>query len=133
MDERKLKHLEFLQGVINRMANTSFLLKGWSITIVAGLFAFSETKDERPLLWLALILTGVFWFLDSYFLWQERLFRALFNHVRTLDDSAIDFSMDTTAFRSTHRWYGTPFSATLLPFYGFAVITLIAFIIMRSR
>jgi len=75
--ESKLRHLEFIQAVINRMANTSFLLKGWSITIIAGLFAFSAKENERPLLVLALLLSLVFWFLDSFFLWQERRFRGL--------------------------------------------------------
>ena len=131
-DEHKLKHLEFIQGVINRMSNTSFLLKGWSITIIAGLFAFSETENELPLLRLAMILTGVFWFLDAYFLWQERLFRALYNHVRTLNDSAIDFSMDTRSFRPGNPWYESPFSLTLLPFYGFVLATLTVFIIKRT-
>ena len=127
-----MKHLEFIQGVINRMANTSFLLKGWSITIIAGLFAFSESENELPLLILALILTGVFWFLDAYFLWQERLFRALYDHVRTLDEGAIDFSMNPSPFRPTRHWYATPFSITLLPFYGFVVITLTVYIFRRT-
>ena len=58
--ENKLKHLEFIQNVINRMANTSFLLKGWSITIIAGLFAFSATEGLVAVLWLGVLLTLVF-------------------------------------------------------------------------
>ena len=92
--ENKLKHLEFIQAVINRMANTSFLLKGWSITIIAGLFAFSAKENERILLAMALILTGVFWFLDTFFLWQERLFRVTFTITCEL----------WTSPRSTSRW-----------------------------
>jgi hypothetical protein len=132
VDERQLKHLEFIQAVINRMANTSFLLKGWSITIIAGLFAFSETENQLPLLQLAMILTAVFWFLDAYFLWQERLFRALYDHVRTLDDSAVDFSMDTRKFRSERPWFRTPFSLTLFPFYGFVLAILTVYIMRRT-
>ena len=33
-----------------------------------------------------MVLTSSFWFLDSYFLWQERLFRTLYDHVRTLKE-----------------------------------------------
>ena len=73
----KLKHLEFIQGVINRMANTSFLLRGWSITVIAALFALSTKERELSLSVLALFLTTVFWFLDAFFLWQERLYREL--------------------------------------------------------
>ena len=33
--QQKLKHLEFIQGVINRLATNSFLMKGWSVVLVA--------------------------------------------------------------------------------------------------
>lgn len=127
--ENKRTHLEFIQAVINRMANTSFLLKGWSITIIAGLFAFSAKENELALLVLALILTGVFWFLDAFFLWQERMYRSLYNHVRRLKEDDIDFSMDTSAFRGDWKWYAAPLSITLLPFYGFVMATLIVVIV----
>jgi hypothetical protein len=82
----KLKHLEFIQNVVNRMANTSFLLKGWSITIISALFAWRVKEAAKEVLWLGVALTFVFWFLDSYFLWHERMFRAPTNrsgHSRT--------------------------------------------------
>ncbi len=46
--EAKLKHLELSQGVINRMAGNSFLLKGWSVTLVSALFALSA-KDSNQM------------------------------------------------------------------------------------
>jgi hypothetical protein len=47
MEEKKLKHLEFIQGVISRMASNLFLLKGWTITLIAALFALAA-KDSKP-------------------------------------------------------------------------------------
>jgi hypothetical protein len=44
MMEKKLKHLEFIQLVITRMNVNSFLLKGWTVSLVAALFAFAA-KD----------------------------------------------------------------------------------------
>lgn len=83
MNENKLKHLEFIQGVINRMGQNSFLLKGWAVTLVAGLFAFANTQDmDYRLISIALIPTIFFWLLDGYFLWQEKLFRKLYDNVR---------------------------------------------------
>ena len=32
------KHLEFIQAVLERHARTSFVLKGWSVTVVAAVF-----------------------------------------------------------------------------------------------
>jgi hypothetical protein len=126
--EKKVKHLEFIQNVVNRMANTSFLLKGWSITIVAALFAWSVKEGAKEVLWLGVALTFVFWFLDSYFLWHERMFRALYDHVRTLPDDQIDFSMNQMQFSGVRNWYTTPFSMTLWPFYGIACVAQFMFI-----
>ena len=36
--DRKIKHLEFIQGVINRLASDSFRMKGWCVVLVAALF-----------------------------------------------------------------------------------------------
>ena len=59
--------------------------------------------------------------LDGYFLWQQRLFRALYDHVRQLEESDIDFSMDIQPFRTNRArtWLGATFSRTLVGFYGF--------------
>lgn len=34
--DRKIKHLEFIQGVINRLASDSFRMKGWSVVLVSA-------------------------------------------------------------------------------------------------
>ena len=44
--EQKIKHLEFIQTTINRMAGNSFLLKGWTVTLTGGLLAL--TFDLPP-------------------------------------------------------------------------------------
>ena len=36
--ENKQKHLELIQGVINRLSSNSFLLKGWSVVLISALF-----------------------------------------------------------------------------------------------
>jgi len=35
--DEKIAHLGFIQGAINRMGNNSFLVKGWTVALVAGL------------------------------------------------------------------------------------------------
>ena len=60
----------------------------------------------------------IFWILNGYFLSQERLFRDLYDHVRKLEESKIDFSMDTDPFKNIkNRWARSIFSKTLLIFY----------------
>ncbi len=81
MSEEQIKHLEFIQNVITRMNANSFQIKGWTITIVAALLAiYVSTKNEYFVL-VSLFPIIVFWFLDSYYLMQERKFRGLYNDV----------------------------------------------------
>lgn len=92
--ENKLKHLEMIQGIINRMASNSFALKGWSVTLVAGIFALSSKDANEIYFLIAYIPIIVFWFLDAYYLLQERLFRSLYGKVRRLSEEKIDFDMN---------------------------------------
>jgi len=116
--ENKLKHLEFIQTVINRMAGNCFMLKGWAITLVAALFALSAKDANHSYIFIAYFPVVIFWILNGYFLSQERLFRDLYDHVRKLEESKIDFSMDTDPFKNIkNRWARSIFSKTLLIFY----------------
>ena len=42
--ENKRAHLAMIQGVIDRMGGNLFFLRGWSITLLAGLFAVSTSE-----------------------------------------------------------------------------------------
>ena len=94
--ENKLKHLELVQGVINRMASNSFALKGWAVTLVAGIFALASKEADKIYFLIAYVPILVFWGMDSYYLLQERWFRSLYEKVRKLNEEDIDFSMDTS-------------------------------------
>ena len=124
--ECKLKHLEMTQAVITRMAGNSFLLKGWSVTLVSALFALAA-RDSNPLfLFVAYVPCVSFWALDAYFLRQERLYRALYNEITRKAESEINFSMDATPFSaSVESWSATAFSLTLRLFHGFVLFTVI--------
>jgi len=126
MMDAKLKHMELIQAVTNRMAANSFLLKGWSVTLAAGLFAFAA-KDANPkLIVIAYYPVLIFWVLDGYFLSQERLFRALYDKVRKTPESDIDFSMDTIEFRTGRNgWLASVFSITLIVFYDTVLVAML--------
>ena len=120
--EAKLKHLEFIQSAINRMSGNSFLLKGWTVTLVAALFALAAKDADRRYVIVAYLPVLMFWALDAYFLSQERLFRSLYDGVRQRKEGEIDFSMNTTPFRGgPNGWTSSFFSRTLLLFYLFMV------------
>ena len=117
--ERKLKHLDFVQGVINRLSTNSFLLKGWSVILVSALFALSASDSNVTFIFLAYFPAIAFWALDAYFLSVERCYRKLYEIIRKLDADQVDFSMDT---REVHlgsgEWLSAFFSKTLVIFHG---------------
>lgn len=117
--ENKIKHLEMIQSIISRMANNSFLLKGWSVVLVSALFALAAKDANVSFVYLAYFPALAFWILDGYFLWQEKLFRALYDYVRGLAEDKIDFSMDTSTVKEKKvSWGSAVFSKTLLIFHG---------------
>lgn len=124
--DTKLKHLEFLQATVTRMAGNSFLLKGWSVTLAAALFAISAKDTNPKLVAVAYYPVLVFWVLDGYFLSQERLFRALYDKVRNMRETEIDFSMNTSEFNNgRNTWAASALSTTLLLFYGTVLVVML--------
>ena len=97
--EAKLKHLEMIQSVIARMAANTFLLKGWCVTLIAGLCAIAVEADRHKVYLLAYIPIILFGCMDGYYLWLERRFRDLYNAVRIKDAGSINFDMSIAQFR----------------------------------
>ncbi len=126
--ENKRKHLDYIQNIVNRMAANSFLLKGWSVTLVAGLMALSFAADQKiAFITISFIPVVVFWILDGYYLWQERLFRGVYDHVRQLDESEIDFRMNPMDFvGGPNTWPAAMFSKTILTFYLALIVVMAA-------
>lgn len=96
--ENKRKHLEFLQNVITRMNSNSFLIKGWTITLVSALFALAANDANVNYVLVSYIAIPVFWILDVFYISQERQYRNLYAVVATKKEDAIDFSMDASDF-----------------------------------
>lgn len=109
--DNKLKHLELIQGVINQMASNSFKLKCWAVTLASGVFALASKDADKMYCLITYVLVIVFWLLDSYYLWQERLYRTLYNDVRTKDGNDIDFSLNVSNYANN------PVKNTFVPVY----------------
>ena len=85
-EEKKEKHLEFIQSNIARMNQCSFQMKGWALTVVTALLALYAAsiapelgQGNNVFIFVAIVPTVIFWFLDSFYLQQERKFRSLYN------------------------------------------------------
>lgn len=84
----KVKHLEMIQRIIDRLASNSFIIKGWTITLTSALFALAAGNKNPNFVWIALIPAIAFWGLDAYYLRQERVVRAIYNQI------SLEFSTD---------------------------------------
>jgi hypothetical protein len=89
MTEDGRKHLEFIQQVVTRMNSNSFQLKGWSVALVAGLFALAVAEANKVFAGLAIFPIVIFWLLDAYYLGMERWFRELYDHLRVMTDAEL--------------------------------------------
>lgn len=129
--DNKSQHLEMIQGIVNRLARSSFLLKGWSVILVSALFALAAKDSRVYFIYLAYFPAFAFWGLDGYYLWQEKLFRALYDRVREMGETDIDFSMDTTLVeRDVDSWLEVTYSKILSIFHGTVVFTIIIVVIL---
>ncbi len=98
--EQQIRHLEMIQDVIRRMTVNSFLLKGWSVVLASAMFALAAAGAAPGIALVALVPALVFWSLDAFYLRQERLFRLLYDSVRSASSDETDFDMRTGAFKA---------------------------------
>lgn len=126
MDSDKLEkflieEIKLVQDIVKRMNGNSFLIKGWTLTLVVAALTFKvdyKIANQIPVACIPLIM---FWFLDAYFLWQEKLFRELHcwitsNRLQT-SEHLYDFS--TKRFeKDVPNLFKVAFSGINLYFYG---------------
>jgi hypothetical protein len=132
------KEIDLIQGIIGRMANNSFLLKGWLVSLVVVVLAL--TKDtivvaESSYFTLLLLLPViVFWYLDAFFLHKERCYRKLYEWVIANRNTTDEFLYNLNYKRfekDVKNIFFIMFSKTLWTFYVFIGFTLIVLIIWR--
>ncbi len=132
-DENKRKHLEMIQNIVTRMGNNLFFLKGWSITIIAAIYAILAKDISLKYMIFAAILLIILWILDGYFLHQERCFRDLYDAVRIKKEEDIDYSMNIKEYiKGKNTWLKSMFSKTLNIFYGSMLFLIIIMIVLSN-
>jgi hypothetical protein len=104
------------------MAGNSFLLKGWSVSLVAGLCALSKAQADRSFAWIALGVVIVVALLDAYYLALERAYRALYNDA--VAGRATDWSLAVVL--TPGGVLSALCSVAIVPLYGALVVGAIA-------
>lgn len=97
-NENRLRYLEAIQRIIDRLSNCSFLLKGCAVTLVAALVALGAKDSNTGFIMIAYIPVACFWFLDSYYLMMERQFKQLYKKNADLSQPLSDFSIHRDGF-----------------------------------
>ena len=124
------KHLEIMQGVINRMAENSRSCKIWCVTLVSAILVLVARTGEPQHALIALAPTILFYILDAYYLSLERVFRRSYdNFVRKIHEGQVSIS-DIYAVASTGSIkQGTLWamfkSFSVLPFYAVVLSTVL--------
>ncbi len=128
MDSNRIKHLEFVQNIITRMNSNSFQIKTWTITLVTGLLAVYSSTKEKNFILLTIFPLLLFWFLDSYYLNQERKFRGLYNDIIS-DDPKNEISLfkmrPDLYVGGSFNYSSSFFSKTIISFYLSIIIIMV--------
>ena len=76
------KEIDLIQSCITRMAQNSFMVKGWFASIYAVILALLPEKINLFLLCTALVAVNlIFWYLDGFFLRTEKVYRKIYDWV----------------------------------------------------
>lgn len=133
------KEIDLIQTCITRMAQNSFMLKGWYLSLVAILITilFGQSFKLEIIALFILVISVAFWGLDAFFLKTETLYRWKYEWViqdRIKGNSNNEFQYDLNPYNKK-MWIAAAdknvcfmkfvLSKTLLPIYG--VPTAIAF------
>lgn len=122
--DQEIKHLEMIESVIERMGQNSFALKGWTMTLIVAICAFSAAGTERRFALVAIAPIIAFWFLDSFYLQKERKYRELYKLVKEHDASPFD--MDTSKITGKKlKLVECLFSVTEWLFYLVCIVAII--------
>ena len=122
--EDRRQHLIFIQEIVARMANTSAMVKGWSLTVVTAVFGVAIGTNSWKMATLGIGVALIFGYLDAHYLGLERSYRRLFN--ATINSNSrvalyeLDwrFEFDTPPKRSVMPPWRVLWSWSILPFYG---------------
>jgi len=138
MNEEKKLVLEFIQDIVSRLSQKSFLVKGWSLSIVAVLgIMLDKTKFNESLALVICICVFIFWFLNAYYLHTERLYRILYAVKISLKEDTSMLSLDLSIIKNDKSLekkslINAFFSKTVWPFHLIIFIGAISLLVYHN-
>lgn len=128
------KEIDLIQGCINRMASYSFMLRGWTMSLIAVVLALTEDR-ANPLFLLCCIFIPLlcFWYLDAFFLRTEKMYRKMYEWVlkeRKEGNAEYQYDLNPHRFNSAvESCCRILFSKTLKVFYGIPTLVVLLVIL----
>jgi len=129
------KEIDLIQDCIKRMANNSFLIKGWTVSLIAVVLALAKDKIDFFYICLILLVPILgFWYLDTFFLRTEKMYRKMYEWVitnrLTSDERMYDLNPKNYE-REVESTFKVMFSKTLRVFFGLPALVLIFIILFH--
>lgn len=133
LEEKLHKEIDLIQDCIKRMANNSFLLKGWAISLIGIIVALADKEINKIFLGVVtLIIAIIFWILDAYFLRIERMYRKMYDWVineRIAGRESCLYNLNPYRFeKDVGNLLKVMFSYTLALFYGLMLLIIVLFL-----
>jgi hypothetical protein len=91
-EARKIEYLKMVQEPINRMSTKSSIIKGFTVTVLVGLFSLLGNDVNNAQIIFVMVLVVMCACLNIYYLKLERKFRFLYELIR-VGNKEMDFSM----------------------------------------
>lgn len=129
-DERH--YIDLLQSNIHRMAMNSANCKAWLIALVTAALAFSEVVLLKNI-WVLLIPTLLFYFLDCYYLGLERRFILIENEFlkKIREHESVEssiYSFNIRQFGCDLKWVAKAMNSwSTTPFYCLIALSIIIY------
>jgi hypothetical protein len=128
--DQEIKHLEMIQKAIDRMGSNSFQMKSWMLVVATALLGSYANTGNKNFVLLAIFPTVIFWFLDAYYLQQERKFRGIYNDVigNSKESKTVQpFTMPIHQYEGgKYSLWDVFTSITIFTLYGSIIVILLA-------
>lgn len=120
----RVAYLNIVQGIISRLANSSSVIKGASVTILSALLAFAGGEHVTFHAWMFILPGVIFMCYHAYFLQQERAFVKLYNAAASKPLSTeVSFVIDVVTINTVKETYWSVLTRRTIWAFHFPMIT----------
>jgi len=123
------KESDIIQGIIKRKASESFLVKGWTVSLIVATLIFQGEQSQVLVAFIPLIS---FWFLDATYQQQIKMYKLLYkwniaNRLDT-DDFLFDINVNDRFKKGVPSRVALMFSDKLIWFYAAMIVLTVAYL-----